>query len=65
MWGKQENFVNPDNLEEDKRIEDETIQERVKRQHKHILQLQKENIHLKSELQEYEHLMKQYTLRLQ
>ena len=65
MWGKQENFVNPDNLEEDKRIEDETMLERVKRQHNRILQLQKENIHLKSELQEFEHLMKQYTLGLQ
>lgn len=65
LWGIQENYVNPDNLEEDKPVKDETMLERVKRQQKHIVQLQKENIHLKAELQEFEHLMKQYTLGLQ
>lgn len=64
-WGQQENFVNPENLDEDKRIQDETTVEKVRRQHRRIIQLQKENEVLKAELRDLEHLMKQYALGLQ
>lgn len=38
--------------------------EQIQRQHRYIVRLHNENAHLKSELRELEHLMKEYTLEL-
>lgn len=56
--------MNPEDINEDNELKQETLAERIRRNQERINDLEKENALLKMDLRDLEHLMKDYAANM-